>query len=182
MSILRWTQSEKEIASCMRIYLYIEKMGGFRMLKRHEVLFTQLKDYRNETLQAVESVTEEMADIVPNGFSNNIRWNLGHIYLDQFLWIQHLTKEPIAIPDGFREWFGFGTKPADWSSAPPSLETLRQLLAEQPGKIREAYGHRLEEEFPPTESGMHTIAQVLVRTIFHEGLHLAAIQSIRRFL
>jgi hypothetical protein len=152
------------------------------MLKRHEVLFNQLQSYRGETLSLIESLSESEADIVPQGFNNNIRWNLGHIYLDQYLWIQHLTKEKIEIPDGFLDWFNFGTSPATWKSPPPSLETLRGLLAEQPKVIRERYGERLEEEFPPTEDGMHTIAQVLVRTIFHEGLHIAAIQAIRRFI
>ncbi|WPZ19983.1 DinB family protein [Geobacillus subterraneus] len=152
------------------------------MEKRHEVLFRQLEDYRRELLRVVDGLTEEEADIVPKGFNNNIRWNLGHVYLDQYLWIQHVTKEPIPIPEGFRDWFGFGTSPATWHTKPPSLSVLKELLAEQPTKIREWYGERLEEEFAPTESGMHTIAQVLVRTIFHEGLHLATIQRIRKFL
>lgn len=152
------------------------------MLKRHEVLFNQLQTYREETLHLVDSLTEDMADIVPKGFTNNIRWNLGHIYLDQYLWIQHLTKEPIPIPEGFRDWFDYGTRPAEWTSKPPSLAALKELLAEQPGWIRERYGDRLEEEFPATESGMHTIAQVLVRTIFHEGLHIGDIKAISRFL
>ncbi|ANB61251.1 DinB family protein [Anoxybacteroides amylolyticum] len=152
------------------------------MEKRHEVLFQQLEDYRRELLRVVDGLTEEEADIVPKGFNNNIRWNLGHIYLDQYLWIQHLTKEPILFPEGFRGWLGFGTSPTAWKTHPPSLSVLKELLVEQPKKIREWYGERLEEEFPSTESGMYTIAQVLVRTIFHEGQHLAKIQDIRRFL
>ncbi len=55
-------------------------------------------------------------------------------------------------------------------------------MEEQPQQIRSAYGERLEEPFPATESGMHTIAQVLVRTIFHEGLHLSTITALRRFV
>ncbi|PLS16000.1 DinB family protein [Bacillus sp. M6-12] len=152
------------------------------MLKRHEVLFNQLNEYRNGLLAGIDSITEEMADIVPKGFNNNIRWNLGHVYLDQYLWIQHLTKEPIHLPDGFKESFGFGSRPSDWKSIPASLSELKQLLSEQPQFILKTYGERLEKEFPLTESGMHTIAQVLVRTIFHEGLHIANIQAIKRFI
>jgi uncharacterized damage-inducible protein DinB len=161
---------------------YKKQKGGVRMEKRHEVLFQQLEDYRGALLHVFDLITEESADVVPKGFNNNIRWNLGHVYLDQYLWIQHLTKEPIPIPEGFRDWFNYGTSPASWKTKPPSLPVLKELLAEQPKKIREWYGERLEEEFPPTESGMYTIAQVLVRTIFHEGLHIAAIHDIRRFL
>ncbi|UKK99399.1 DinB family protein [Brevibacillus brevis] len=151
------------------------------MEKRHSVLFQQLEDYRQETLKAIDGLTNEDANIIPDGFSNNILWNLGHIYLDQYL-CAHLTKETIPLPPGFKEWFNFGTKPADWKTPPPNLETLVSLLQEQPQKIQAAYKDRLDEEFPATESGMHTIAQVLVRTIFHEGMHLASLNTIRRFL
>ncbi|GIO10111.1 hypothetical protein J31TS6_61390 [Brevibacillus reuszeri] len=152
------------------------------MEKRHKVLFQQLQDYRSETLHAVEGLTEEEVNIVPKGFNNNILWNLGHIYLDQYLWISHITKEEISLPSGFHEWFAYGTRPADWQAPPPTLTTIHQLLAAQPEQIRALYSERLEEQFPATESGMYTISQVLVRTIFHEGLHLAAITAIRRFL
>ncbi|MEK5389259.1 DinB family protein [Margalitia sp. FSL K6-0131] len=152
------------------------------MLQRDEILFNQLESFREWTLGLLKNITEEQADIVPKGFNNNIRWNLGHIYLDQYLWIKAVTKEPIPIPEGFQEWFGFGTKPADWKTAPPRLDQLKKLLAEQPKVIRELYGNRLEEEFAPTELGMHTIAQVLVRTIYHEGMHAETIKLMKRFL
>lgn len=78
------------------------------MVNNYDVLFNQLESYRKETLGLVESITEEKADVIPDGFNNIIRWNLGHIYLDQFLWLQHLTKEPAPIPSGYNEIFGFG--------------------------------------------------------------------------
>jgi hypothetical protein len=152
------------------------------MLKRHEVLFNQVQSFREVTLSLVESVNEGLADIVPKGFNNNIRWNLGHIYIDQYLWIQAVTKEKIGLPEGYMDWFGFGTKPADWKTKPPALKELKEQLAKQPQWIMDNYGDRLEEVFPETELGMHTIAQVLVRTIFHEGLHAAAIRDILRFI
>ncbi len=54
----------------------------------------------------------------------------------------------------------------------------RFLFVPLKGKIPKTY----VEEFPPTEMGMHTVEQVLVRTIFHEGMHLAAIIALRKFL
>ncbi|WP_455675735.1 DinB family protein [Pradoshia sp.] len=150
------------------------------MLKRHEVLIKQLADYRHEFLETVSSVREEEVDIIPEGYRNNIRWHMGHVYVDQYLWIQHLTKEEIVMPKNFIEWFGYGTSPLDWGDDIPSVDYLKKLLAIQPFMIRDLYGERLEEHFPTTESGMHTIAQVLVRTIFHEGIHLANVQAIKR--
>ena len=150
------------------------------MNNRHQILFNQLKSYRSYILEILDNVTKEEADVIPKGFRNNIRWNLGHIYLDQYLWIQALTKEKTLETEPFNSWFGFGTSPAVFTSETPTFESLKKLLAQQPVKIEEMYGHRIEDEYPPTEMGMHTIEQVLIRTIFHEGMHLQAIIDIKK--
>ncbi|MFF3923476.1 DinB family protein [Paenibacillus lactis] len=46
----------------------------------NEALLNQLDFARASTLAAAKDVTEQEADIVPEGFANSIRWNLGHIY------------------------------------------------------------------------------------------------------
>ncbi len=150
------------------------------MKKRHEVLFNQLKSYRSEVLGVVDNVSEKEAEIVPKGFKNNIRWNLGHIYLDQYLWLQAMTKEKADVPEQFNSWFGFGTSPSDFDTETPSLEELKLLLKKQPAQIKEVYGDRIEEEFPAIDMGMETIEQVLVRTVFHEGMHLQAILDLKK--
>lgn len=168
---------------CLRIVIrnsfYI---GGLDLQKRHEVLFNQLQSYRSEILGVLEDVTSEQAELIPIGYNNNIRWNLGHIYLDQYLWIQAVTKEEADVPEEFNGWFGYGTSPADFNQDTPSIEELKTFLKNQPEDIKRLYGDRLEEEFPPTEMGMHTIEQVLIRTIFHEGMHLQTILDIKKCL
>jgi hypothetical protein len=150
------------------------------MKRRHEVLFTQLENYRSYILGVLENVTDAEAEVIPKGFNNNIRWNLGHIYLDQYLWIQAVTKEKAGVPEQFQTWFGYGTSPANFTSDTPTIEDLKILLKEQPAQIKAQYGDRIEEEFPPTEMGMHTIEQVLIRTIFHEGMHLQTILDLKK--
>ncbi|MBG9794371.1 hypothetical protein ABD76_18400 [Paenibacillus dendritiformis] len=150
------------------------------MERRHEVLFEQLNTYRNELLELVEDISGEEAEIVPNGFNNNIRWNLGHIILDQYLWIRALTKEDPPVSMTYNQWFGYGTNPTHFTDDTPSFSELVSMLREQPRMIEEKYRDQMEEEFAPTDMGMHTIEQVLVRTIFHEGLHMGAIIAIKR--
>ncbi|WP_456275188.1 DinB family protein [Bacillus sp. AK128] len=152
------------------------------METRHEILFNQLESYRTDILGVVGQLTEQEAELIPSGFNNNIRWNLGHIYTDQYLWIQAVTKEKTVLPESFNQWFGYGTSPANFQPETPSLEELKSLLENQPAHIREVYSKRLEEQFPPTEMGMNTIEQVLIRTIFHEGMHLQAILDIKKFI
>lgn len=63
-------------------------------------------------METVAGLSQAEADVIPLGFNNNIRWNLGHIYVDQYLWIQTLTKEDIPFSMGFNKWFGYGTSPS----------------------------------------------------------------------
>lgn len=152
------------------------------MKQRHQILFHQLDSYRSEVLQVLETVTADIADIIPSGFHNNIRWNMGHIYLDQYLWIQALTNEKSEELESLQSWFGYGTSPANFNEKTPSFEELKKLLKAQPIQIKEMYGDRLEVEFPSIDMGMNTIEQVLIRTIFHEGMHLQTILDIKKFL
>lgn len=152
------------------------------MKNEHEVLFNQVKTYRNDILLAVEDVTEYESDIIPKYFNNNIRWNLGHIYLDQFLWIETLKKDYSSTTKTFMEWFGFGTSPNNFTPETPSFKELKDLLRQQPIEIENRYRDELTKEFPPIEMGMYTIEQVLIRTIFHEGMHLQAIMDIKKHM
>jgi uncharacterized damage-inducible protein DinB len=172
----------KEKSSIKLNYFHRYLLGGPKMNQRQEILFNQLQSYRSYILAVLEDVTEEKAELIPQGFHNNIRWNLGHILLDQYLWIQAVTKEKVDVPELFQSWFGYGTSPRNFTEETPRMEELKALLREQPGKIRELYGDRLDEEFSPTEMGMFTIEQVLVRTIFHEGMHLQTILDIKKLL
>ncbi|WP_342472476.1 DinB family protein [Metasolibacillus sp. FSL H7-0170] len=152
------------------------------MKERHEILFNQLASYRNTTLSLLKDVTAEDAEIIPNKFNNNIRWNMGHIYLDQYLWIETQTKERINVPSEFNSWFGYGTSPTSFTSKTPSYEELKVLLENQIEDIKEKYASKLEIKYSPTEMGMNTIEQVLIRTIFHEGIHFQTILNLKKLI
>lgn len=148
-------------------------------------IFKQMDFIRMRTIAALDNTTEEMADFVPEGFNNSIRWNLGHIYLSQENLIHSFVKEKGNIPEGFPELFGFNTSPGTWEAAPPSLKELRELLAEQPKRLREAFSGRLSERgekpFRMTDTiAFETLGEVVSFANWHEGLHQGTIISIKR--
>ncbi|MFD2628921.1 DinB family protein [Oceanobacillus kapialis] len=152
------------------------------MDRHHQVLLNQVRTFRQDVLDVVKDVTEKEAEFIPKNFRNNIRWNLGHIYLDQFMWIETLTNKSSETVKRFNNWFGFGTTPQDFTSETPKLDELVSLLKGQPDVIEDLYVNRLNREYPSIDMGIYTIEQVLVRTIFHEGMHLQAIMDIKKFL
>lgn len=139
-------------------------------------LFQQASLVRYSTLKAAETVTEETADVILPGFSNNIRWHLGHIYTTQEWLIFYYGNEHANIPSDWNELFSPGTKPADWKMEPPSLETLHALLTEQVPRIKETFAGRLSENtkkpFSPRPAiEINKLGEMLMFTLHHEAQH-----------
>ncbi len=68
--------------------------------------------------------------------------------------------------------------------SPPSLKELRDLLEDQPKRVKEAYTGRLDEQGEkPFDLGtvtFTTLGEVLSFANWHEGLHQGTITSIKR--
>jgi hypothetical protein len=152
-------------------------------------LFKQRNFVRGQTLKMMEGITEEIADRIPEGFRNTIRWNLGHIYvvLERFAF-QYMGL-PLHLPTGFKELFEYGTSPLNYPvSVPvPTLQELDTMLKDQQVRIREALAHRLQEKIVPpytTSSGMtlETPEQFLSFSLYHEGMHLSVIKLYKSLL
>ncbi|WFB59865.1 DinB family protein [Paenibacillus sp. BR1-192] len=152
----------------------------------NEAIFNQLDFARGATLKSVEQLTEQEADIIPEGFANSIRWNLGHIYTvtEQFAFAT--AGEQPRLPEGFEAWFATGTKPADWTSKPPALSELAELLQEQTARIRETFSNRLDQASAhPLTIGpvtFQTVGEFLTFSLYHEGMHTQTIKVYRKLI
>ncbi|KMZ40138.1 MULTISPECIES: DinB family protein [Bacillales] len=146
-------------------------------------VWNQFDLIRGMFLARLTEITEEEADVVPNGFQNNIRWNIGHILLTQDFLL--FGPEGMKCPPHYAAMFAPGTKPADWQKEGPSLEAFAAELKEQHVRIKEEFHSRLNDPLPkPFELGdkgtMHTYGEMMVFTLFHEGMHIGCISSLRK--
>ncbi|MCA1061024.1 DinB family protein [Rossellomorea aquimaris] len=155
---------------------------------KEQMLFQQMEFIRMRTLAALDATTEQLADEIPEGFKNSIRWNLGHILLSQENLLYSFVGENDrkSLPPEYGELFGFNTSPKTWESlTPPTLSELRDKLEAQPLRIKEAFTGRLDQlGEKPFVLGEHTtfttLAEVLSFANWHEGLHQGTITSIKR--
>lgn len=151
-----------------------------------DFLFNQLKVIRNNTINAVQEVSESQANSIPEGFNNNILWNLGHVYLVQEKFAFGFIPEPMNIPDNFDDLFGRGSKPSEWKGQPPTLADLIILLEDQTGRIKESLENRLEEAVAnpftmPSGLTLKTIGEFLTFSMYHEGMHVQTIKMLHKF-
>ncbi|WP_050180142.1 DinB family protein [Domibacillus robiginosus] len=150
-------------------------------------LFDQLAFVRKLTLKEAEGIDEAASLLIPAGFGNNIKWNLGHIYLVQERFGFYFTGGEMVMPDAFNDWFGRGSKPADWEGKLPKTDELRVLLKEQTERIKQQTApllpYPLKEPFT-TSTGLtlSSVEEMLTYSLHHEGLHSETIKSIKRVL
>lgn len=148
-----------------------------------KMIFDQFEFARNITLHVANDITEENADVIPNGFPNSLRWQLGHVYASVEGIVFHMSNEKVNLPDGYAELFNRGTRPADWKITPPKVDEIMPLLSEQVGRVKETFSGRLDEKLPqPMNAGpltLETIGELLAFASFHESEHIGCIKSLK---
>lgn len=153
-------------------------------MTNEEILFKQMDFVRKRTVMMIESTSEELADQMPSGFRNSIRWNAGHIFLSQDTLMYSFAGEDHQVPETYFPLFEMKTSPLDWKTDPPSLAELKEQLSTQSDRIRRDFSGRLEERIiRPFQIGdyrLETLAEVLAFANWHEGLHQGVINSLKR--
>ncbi|WP_416147655.1 DinB family protein [Salipaludibacillus sp. HK11] len=150
-------------------------------------IFKQLRFVRDNTIGHVEEMNDETALTIPEGFNNNIKWNLGHIFVVQEKFAFYSAREEMNIPDRFTELFNPGTKPGDWGEEVPSIHELIFLLENQVRRVEQVLKFKVKEdvEQPYTTSTgltLSTVEEFLSFCLYHEGMHFDAIKSINRII
>jgi hypothetical protein len=150
-------------------------------------IFKQLGFVRENTLSQVVGMKDEESLLIPKGFNNNIKWNLGHIYVIQEKFRFQIMGEETQLLNYFMELFGSGTKPTEWGNQElPTIHELIQLLRNQLDRIEQNLEGRLDDGIPPytTSTGLtlSTVKELISFCLYHEGMHFDAIKSIKRMI
>ncbi|ALC85478.1 DinB superfamily protein [Bacillus sp. FJAT-22090] len=148
-----------------------------------QMIFHHMETVRTITEKSIKTIPEEIADIVPKGFNNNIRWNFGHIAYIQEKLVYGVLGEKMSVPNEYEELFSAGTKPADWKKTPPSLAEISVVLSEQKLRINKSLQGNLYKELPKpftNKAGItfNTLGETFLFSFYHEALHMEAIKRI----
>jgi hypothetical protein len=138
---------------------------------------------RGYMLSKLTDLTDEQWTAVPEGFSNNILWNIGHLLHSHNGMTYARSGIDTGLPEAYEGWFKGGTSPADWSDAPDVAE-VRDRFQKQMTQIVDDYGAGKFSGFGSFELmpgyALETIEDVLAFIILHEGLHIEAITYLRK--
>lgn len=141
-------------------------------------VFQQFCYWRDRTLNSISNIDPEFIDIVPVGFNNNIRWNLGHVLVTWDEGIYHSLSMKRMLPKDYDSFFKRGTKPLDWETQPPSFNEIRERLESQTEQIINACRGKLDLPLKFDFLGMKTIGEMFLFLITHESMHVGVLTSI----
>lgn len=155
-----------------------------------QTVLTLMKSFRVGTLQVVDQLKKngllDRVDVIPEGFNNNIRWNLGHVAVtfEHFVY-SAAGKKPLLSKEYF-DSFKNGTSPADWTDETPSLDDIVSVLKQQVDQVKEKYSGKLfdplEEPFKFLGMEFKTLASLIAFAYYHEGLHTGTIKEMSRLI
>lgn len=152
----------------------------------YSTLTKQFETARNMFIKLLSTTSAETANVIPNGFNNNIRWNAGHVYTILEYSLFSFTKNDPQIPTNYRELFFLGTKPADWpQEGVPSLEELVGQLEDQRRRVQTTFFPLIEEPLPktfqlPNGTEFLTYVELLSFLNFHEALHIGYVNALKK--
>ncbi|KQY94530.1 hypothetical protein ASD24_02965 [Paenibacillus sp. Root52] len=147
----------------------------------------QLGFVRRQAVDYVRNINDSASEIIPTGLKNNIKWNLGHMYVIHEKFAFQLTGKETKYPANFSKLFDPGTKPSDWNIEPPTLSQIIDLLTEQMERVESVLSSKLKEEINPhykSSTGLifTNVEQLLGFLIYHEAMHFATIKNMKSII
>lgn len=124
---------------------------------------------------------------VPDGFDNNIAWNIGHIIVASQNIVYKRSGSPVTVSDDWVAMYKPGTSPADWSVNPDTDELLTALMDYQQ-KLEDDYAAGMfsgtVEEFVSASSGIsfNDLDGALVFDVYHHSQHYGMIMALNNFV
>ena len=123
----------------------------------------------------LENLTLEQLNKVPEGFNNNIIWNVAHTIVTQQLLVYNLSAIPMIISDELVEMYRKGTK-VERDVTQAEVDLIKGLLFSTIEKTKEDYENRIFQTYHEytvtTKSTLTNVDEAIAFNNFHEGIHL----------
>ncbi len=133
----------------------------------------------------LEEYTLDQLNTIPEGFSNNLFWNIAHVVVTQQLLIYKLSSLNMLVSDELVDKYKKGTKP-EHIATQADVDEIKQLLFDLIDQTQADYGSGVFTQFTeyPTSSGfvLKNVKDAMAYNNFHEGLHLGIIMSLKKLV
>jgi len=135
--------------------------------------------------QFLENHSLEQLNKIPDGFKNNLIWNIGHIVVVQQVLVYKLSGLPMMISDELVQKYMKGTKP-EHNVTQAEVDEIKSLLLKTIDQTEEGFSNKIFKNYQeyPTSTGftIKSAEEAMVFNNFHEGLHIGIMMGLRKFI
>ncbi len=133
----------------------------------------------------LDNYSLDQVNKVPEGFKNNLIWNIAHVVVTQQLLVYKLSGLPMMVNDEMVNTFKKGTK-TEGEVSPEEVDKIKALLfstLDQTEKDLEAGIFKNFQEYP-TSTGfvLKSLEDAINFNNFHEGIHLGYVLALKKAL
>lgn len=143
-------------------------------LQNRKLLYKFLKETPREQLLRI-----------PEGYRNNIWWNIAHVVVTQQLLVYKLAGQEMRVDPVLVEKFKKGTVP-DGTATDTEIDLITALLFDTVEWVREDYGNGIFKAYNEYTTSVNitlrNVEDAIQFNVYHEGLHLGAILSLIKAL
>jgi hypothetical protein len=148
-------------------------------------IFEFIINSRKAFIQLIDGLTIEQLNKIPDGYSNNIIWNFGHIVVStQTLCYVRTGILENASAVKFNDFYKKDTRPA-YTVTAEEIAELKATALESIKKIEEDYANGKFGAITPFATAtygaqMNSVEEILTTTIGHDNLHYGYALALKR--
>lgn len=147
--------------------------------------FEVLKNSREIVLQKIEGLSIEQLHTIPEGFKNNILWNVAHLVVTQQLLHYKLSGLNCLVPDDLIDKYRKGTAPSETMTV-EEFEEIKELFVGLPNTLEEDYKAGIFTNYTAYTTSMGfeltSIDRAIAFNNLHEGIHLGVIMALSKLV
>jgi len=133
----------------------------------------------------IENHTLEELNKVPEGFNNNIIWNIAHTIVTQQLLVYNLSGLPMLLSEEMVAAYRKGSK-TERDVSQDEVNLVKGLLFSTIEKTKVDYDNKFFQSYNEytvsTKSTLSNVEEAIDFNNFHEGIHLGYILALRKSL
>ncbi|NJB81477.1 DinB family protein [Wenyingzhuangia aestuarii] len=137
-------------------------------------------------LKLIGDYSLEQINKIPEGFSNNIGWNVAHLVVTQQLLCYKFSGLKVAVSEEMIERYKKGTAPNGYVIAQEEWALIKDLFVQLPVQLEKDYNNKLFASYSEYTTSVNVTLDSIEKAIdfnnFHEGIHLGVLLALRKLV
>jgi len=150
-----------------------------------ETTFNINQSSRKTIESILDGHTLEQLNTIPEGFSNNLIWNIGHIIVVQQMLVYKLSGLPMMVSEEVVDKYKRGSRPQH-SVTQEEVDEFKKLLWSTAEQTKKDFANGIFKNYNEFTSltgyTMKSAKEAMEFNNYHEAIHTGIMMQIRKFI